>query len=90
MESKSIDILVLLIFTAFWFSQLYKIWFHIDKEYEKAVKRAKWMPRIFNTERYIVNDKDTWVSFVKGSSIVMTILVILANFLILPSLLFGK
>ena len=88
MESKAIDILVLLTFTTFWFYQLYKIWFQIDQEYEKAVKRTKWMPKIFNTERYIVNDKETWISVVRGSSIVMTILMILAFFLISPSLLF--
>ena len=88
MESKAIDILVLLTFTTFWFYQLYKILFQIDQEYEKAVKRTKWMPKIFNTERYIVNDKETWISVVRGSSIVMTILMILAFFLISPSLLF--
>ena len=90
MESKSTDVLVLLLFTAFWFYQLYKIWFQIDKEYEKALIRSKWMPKIFNTERHIVEDKQTWVTFVRGSSIVMTILVILVNIMLLPSLLFGK
>ncbi len=38
MASKSTELLVLAIFTAFWFYQLYKIWFQVDKEYEKAIK----------------------------------------------------
>ena len=68
MESKPIDILVLLIFTVFWFYQLYKIWFQTEKEYEKAQNRAKWMPKIFNNERFIVKDKQTWIMVVKASS----------------------
>jgi hypothetical protein len=90
MESTSADVLILIIFTAFWFYQLYKIWFRIDDEYEKALKRAKWIPKIFNTERYLVNDKATWVMVVRASSVLMTALIVLVNIILLPSLLFGK
>ena len=90
MASKSTELLVLLIFTAFWFYQLYKIWFQVDKEYEKAIKRTKWMPILFNTERQIVKDKQSWIMFVRVLSILMTIFFIILNVAILPSLIFGK
>ena len=90
MESKSNDILILLIFTAFWFYQLYKIWFQIDQEYEKALKRAKWMPKIFNTEREFIKDKQAWIMLARVSSIVLITIIIFINITLLPSLLFGR
>ncbi len=84
------DFLVLLIFTIFWFYRLHRLWFYTEEEYQKAVKRTKWMPAFFNQERYLVEDKQSWITLMKVGSIIMTVLIVIANIVLLPSLLFGK
>ncbi len=74
MDSKSVNILLLFIFLIFWLYRSYKIWFDTDREYIKAVSRAKWMPR----RPQILNNKDTWATFGKVSSIWGTILILVA------------
>ena len=84
------NVITLLIFTAVWFYKLHRIWFHVEEEYEKAVKRTKWIPAIFNQERFLVEDKQSWIVLMKVGSIPMTVLIVIINVLLLPSLLFGK
>lgn len=87
MESKSTDILVLLIFTALWFYQLYKIWFQIDDEYKKALERSNWIPKWLypfkNVTDDFLSDKKQWIIMSRVGSILMTIIVIWANIQIL-------
>ena len=84
------DIFVLVAFTVFWFFRVYILWFHTDEAYEQALKRAKWMPAIFNQERYLVEDKQSWITLMKVVSIIMTALIVFVNILLLSSFLFGK